>query len=319
VKRHHHVRIGDVNSVARLARFLSDNAIGLVLAGGGARGFAHLGAAAALNQCGIAVDAIGGASFGAVVGSGLARGGDDAQTFEELWRAFSSDDPLDDYTIPIVSLVRGEHLDRLLEAYMPMDIEDLWLPFFAVSSDITENQVKVHQCGPVWRAVRASISLPAILPPVLENGHLLIDGGVLNNLPVDVMREKTRGPIVAVDLAVTRERRVKLDVVPTGSEYIKSRLLPGRIPIEAPTVSRVIMQVTTMASRKEVERARMLADIFLNPQLGDYDFLDWGKMREIIDIGYRHSLPKVQAWLRRNPRYQNHASFVAEWRHGLAS
>jgi predicted acylesterase/phospholipase RssA len=254
-----------------------------------------------------------------VVGACLARAGDEGQTFDELWRAFSRDDPLDDYTIPIVSLICGEHLDRLLETHMPMDMEDLWLPFFAVSSNISENQVKVHQSGPVWRAVRASISLPAILPPVLENGNLLIDGGVLNNLPVDVMREQMRGPIVAVDLAVTRETRSNVDVVPTGSEYIKSRLLPGRIPIEAPTASRVIMQVTTIASRREVERARRLADLYLNPQLGDYDFLDWGKMREIVDVGYRHSLPKVQDWLRRHPLYQNQASVAAAWRHGLTN
>lgn len=319
VKRHFHVRIGDGDSVGRVARFLSDNALGLVLAGGGARGFAHLGAIRALHQCGIAVDAIGGASFGALVATGLGRGLGDEQIFEELQRAFSYDDPLSDYTIPIVSLVRGEHLDDILRTRLPMDIEDLWLPYFAVSSDLSANQVRVHERGPLWRAVRASISLPAILPPVLENGHLLIDGGVLNNLPVDVMREMMRGPIVAVDLAVEREYGASHEFVPSGTEYIKSRLLPGRRPIDAPTVSRVILQVTTMASRKEVERARQLADIYLNPPLGDYDFLDWGSMREIEDVGYQHSLPRVQDWLRRNPRYQTRDAAAAAWRRGLAT
>ena len=319
VKRHYHVGISDDNSVARVARFLSDNAVGLVLAGGGARGFAHLGAIRALHECGIAVDAIGGASFGALAATGLARGLEDGEIFEELHRAFSYEDPLGDYTIPIVSLVRGEHLDRILESHLPMDIEDLWLPFFAVSSDLSANQVRVHEQGPLWRAVRASISLPAILPPVLDNGHLLIDGGVLNNLPVDVMREKMRGPIVAVDLAVERGYVANHEIVPSGAEYIKSRLLPGRQPIDAPTVSRVILQVTTMASRKEVERARQMADIYLNPPLGDYDFLDWGSMREIEDVGYRHSLPRVQDWLRRNPRHRNREGFAAAWRRGLAT
>ena len=319
VKRHYHVRLSDDNSVARVARFLSDNAVGLVLAGGGARGFAHLGAIRALHECGVVVDAIGGASFGALAATGLARGLDDEQIFEELRNAFSYDDPLDDYTIPIVSLVRGEHLDQILESRLPMDIEDLWLPFFAVSSDLSANQVRVHERGPLWRAIRASISLPAILPPILENGHLLIDGGVLNNLPVDVMREKMGGPIVAVDLAVERGYGLDHAMVPSGSEYIKSRLMPGRRPIEAPTVSRVILQVTTMASRKEVERARKLADIYLNPPLGDFDFLDWGSMREIVDVGYHHSLPRVQDWLRRHPRHQNRAGFAAAWQRGLAT
>lgn len=318
VKRHHHVRAGDDNSVARVARFLSDNAVGLVLAGGGARGFAHLGAIRALHECGIAVDAVGGASFGALAATGLARGLDDEQIFKELHRAFSYDDPLGDYTIPIVSLVRGEHLDNILQSHLPMDIEDLWLPFFAVSSDLSENQARIHERGSLWRAVRASISLPAILPPVLEDGHLLIDGGVLNNLPVDVMREKIRGPIIAVDLAVESGYGTSQQIVPTGIEYIKSRLLPGRRPIEAPTVSRVILQVTTMASRKEVERARKLADIYLNPPLGDFDSLDWGSMREIVDVGYRHSLSRVQDWLRRHPQHQNRTHFTAAWQRGLA-
>ena len=319
VKRHYHVQINDDNSVARIARFLSDNAVGLVLAGGAARGFAHLGAIRALHECGIAVDAIGGTSFGALVGAGLARGLGERQLFEELQRGFSYNDPLSDYTIPIVSLVRGEIIDRTLQARLPMDIEDLWLPFFAVSTDLTANRVRIHEQGPAWQAVRASISLPAILPPVLENGHLLIDGGVLNNLPVDVMREKIRGPIVAVDLAVESGHVASYETVPSATEYIKSRLLPGRLPIDAPTVSRVILEVTTMASRKEVERARQMADIYLNPPLGDHDLLDWSSMREIEDVGYRHCLPRVQDWLRRNPRYQNRESFAATWRRGLAS
>ena len=318
IKRHHHVRISDASSLARVARFFSDNAIGLVLAGGGARGFAHLGAIRALHECGIEIDVVGGASFGALAATGLARGLDDKQIFDEMHRAFTYRDPLGDYTIPIVSLVRGEHLDRILHAHLPMDIEDLWLPYFAVSSNLSENQPQIHEQGPLWRAVRASISLPAILPPVVQDGHLLIDGGVLNNLPVDVMRGKMRGPIIAVDLAVERGYGTCTEVVPTGLDYIKSRLIPGRKPIEAPTVSRIILQVTTMASRKEVERARKLADIYLNPPLGEFDSLDWRRMREIVEVGYQHSLPRIQEWLRQHPRHQNRSGFTEAWRREIA-
>jgi len=319
IKQHYHVRAGDGVSIARVARFLSNNAIALVLAGGGARGFAHLGVIRALHECGITVDAVGGASFGALAATGLARGLDDQQILEEQRLAFSRDDPLGDYTIPIVSLVRGEHLNRILQSHLPMDIEDLWLPFFAVSSDLSANHVRVHERGPLWRAIRASVSLPAILPPTLEDGHLLIDGGILNNLPVDVMREKLRGPIIAVDLAVEKEHGAEHTVIPSGMEYIKSRLLPGRKSIEAPTVSRVILQVTTLASRKEVDSARKLADLYLNPPLGDYDFLDWGSMRDIVEVGYRYSVPQVRAWLRRYPQHQNRTGFAKAWRHNLVA
>lgn len=319
VKRHHHARLGDPESIGRVARFLANNAVSLVLAGGGARGFAHLGVIRALHECGIVVDAVGGASFGALAATGLARKLDDAQIFEEQRLAFSRQDPLGDYTIPIVSLVRGEHLNRILQTHLPMDIEDLWLPFFAVSSDLSANQLRVHERGPLWHAVRASVSLPAILPPAVEDGHLLIDGGVLNNLPVDVMRERMLGPIIAVDLALEKVQGSGQVAIPSGLDYIKSRLLPGRQSIEAPTVSRVILQVTTLASRKEVDRARKLASLYLNPPLGDYDFLDWSNMNELVAIGYKYSMPRIQEWLQRYPQHANRTGFTSAWQERLTT
>jgi predicted acylesterase/phospholipase RssA/CRP-like cAMP-binding protein len=317
--RHHHVRHGNNMDMARVARFLSGNAIALILAGGGARGFAHLGVIRALHEAGVAIDAVGGASFGALAATGLARGMSDADSFAEHRLAFTCEDPLGDYTIPVMSLVRGEHLNQVLQRHLPMDIEDLWLPFFAVSSDLSANQVRVHDRGPLWQAIRASVSLPAILPPTLENGHLLVDGGVLNNLPIDVMRERMRGPIIAVDLAVDAIQGTKHTVVPSSMEYIRSRLIPGRQTIEAPTLSRVILQVTTMASRKEVQSARKLANLYLNPPLNNFDFLDWGSMREIAETGYQHALPRIRNWLSQYPHYANRASFMHHWQASKAA
>lgn len=313
VARHHHVHQDNNEDIARVARFLSGNAVGLVLAGGGARGFAHLGVIRALHEASVAVDALGGASFGALAATGLARGLNDAESFDEQRLAFTCEDPLGDYTIPIMSLVRGEHLNRVLQRHLPMDIEDLWLPFFAVSSDLSANQVRVHDRGPLWQAIRASVSLPAILPPTLESGHLLVDGGVLNNLPIDVMRERMRGAIIAVDLAVETMCGTEYKEIPSSLDYLKSRLLPGRPSLEAPTLSRVILQVTTMASRKEVQNARKLANLYLNPPLGAFDFLDWGSMREIAEAGYHHALPRIEEWLHQNPGYENRAGCLRSW------
>jgi predicted acylesterase/phospholipase RssA/CRP-like cAMP-binding protein len=319
VSRHHHVRRGNGMDMARVARFLSGNAVALTLAGGGARGFAHLGVIRALHEAGIAIDAVGGASFGALAATGLARGKCDADSIAEHRLAFTCEDPLGDYTIPVMSLVRGEHLNQVLQHHLPMDIEDLWLPFFAVSSDLSANQVRVHDRGPLWRAIRASVSLPAILPPTLENGHLLVDGGVLNNLPIDVMRERMHGPIIAVDLAVDAIHGTAHTTIPSSMEYIRNRLVPGGQRVEAPTLSRVIMQVTTMASRKEVQSARKLADLYLNPPLNNFDFLDWGSMREIAEAGYRHALPRIKIWLAQHPQYANRASFMHRWQASKAA
>jgi len=319
VDRHHHLRRGKRSDMARLARFLSGHATGLVLAGGGARGFAHLGAIRALNEAGIAIDMVGGASFGALAATGLAREMSDAESFAELRIAFACEDPLGDYTLPVVSLVRGQHLDKVLRDHLPMDIEDLWLPFFAVSSDLSANRVKVHERGPLWQAIRASVSLPAILPPALEDGHLLVDGGVLNNLPIDIMRARMEGPIIAVDLAVDALAETAPERIPGSLEYLAGLLMPGRKHEAAPTLSRIILKVTTLASRKEVERARQLADLYLNPPLEGFDFLDWHKMREIADAGYRHALPRVRDWLARHPQYDNHPDFLNGWHFGRAA
>jgi len=319
VDRHHHIRLGHALDMARVARFLSGNAVGLVLAGGGARGFAHLGVIRALHECGVAIDAVGGASFGALSATGLARGMSDAESLAEYRVAFTCEDPLGDYTLPIMSLVRGEHLDQVLRRHLPMDIEDLWLPFFAVSSDLSSNQLRVHDHGPLSQAIRASVSLPAILPPTVDNGHLLVDGGVLNNLPIDVMRARMQGPIIAVDLVVDALRGTEHTRVPGSLEYLRDRLIPGRKAEEAPTLSRVILQVTTMASRKEVHSARKLADLYLAPPLNQFDFLDWGKMREIASAGYRHALPRIGEWLTNFPQYRNRASFMHHWRLGKAA
>lgn len=319
IARHHHVRQGSEQDLARVARFLSGDALGLVLAGGGARGFAHLGAIRALREAGLPIDAVGGASFGALAATGVARGQSDAESLAEHHLALTCEDPLGDYTLPVTSLVRGEHLERMLQRHLPMDIEDLWLPFFAVSSDLTASRLHVHDCGPLWRAIRASVSLPAILPPSVENGHLLVDGGILNNLPVDIMRERVHGPIVAVDLAVDSIQGKRPARVPGGIAYLGRRMFRNDAREEAPTLSRVILQVTTLAGRKEAQGARRLADLYLAPPLQQYDFLDWRKMREIAATGYRHTLPHIKNWLAANPRRQDRAGFLHHWRQARAA
>lgn len=320
VIRHHHIRHGNEMDMGRIARFFSGNAVALTLAGGGARGFAHLGVIRALHEAGVAIDAVGGASFGALAATGLARGMSDADSFAEHRLVFTCEDPLGDYTIPVISLVRGEHLNQVLQRHLPMDIEDLWLPFFSVSSDLSVNQVHVHERGPLWQAIRASVSLPAILPPVLENGHLLVDGGVLNNLPIDVMRSRMGGPIIASDLTVDAiQGSSEHAAIPSSLEYLMDRLIPGRQATIAPTLSRVILQTTTMASRKEMQNARKQADLYLNPPLSNFDFLDWSSMREIAEAGYRHALPRIKFWLSACPQYGNRASFMHNWQRSKAA
>ncbi len=299
--RHYHLHPGDPASVARLGRLLSDRAVSLVLAGGGARGFAHLGVLRAMRDLGVPIDSTGGSSFGALAASGPARG----MSWEELYReqhtAFSVENPLGDYTFPAVSLVAGAHLERLLKKYMPMDIEDLLLPFFAVSSDLTANAPRVHDTGATWAAIRASVSLPGILPPVVQDGNLLVDGAVLNNFPSDIMRQRQPGLVIGVDLTEGREFRHDQVALPTGFEHLKNLLMPWRKRVESPMILSIIMRGLTLAGRKSLREKTTSVDLFLNPPMDGYGLLDWARLEEIEAVGYAHALPLLRAWLLQHP------------------
>ena len=142
---------------------------------------------------------------------------------------------------------------------------------------------------------------------------------MINNLPVDIMRERMRGHVIAVDLAVEQEYKLDRETVPSSLEYLQSRLLPGRQPIQAPTMSQVIMKLTTLASRREVENVDQQADLYLNPQLDAYDFMDWGNLREIIDIGYAYALPRVEEWAQEHGTLLDDRNFASAWLKGHAA
>ncbi|MDX1644831.1 MAG: cyclic nucleotide-binding domain-containing protein, partial [Thermoanaerobaculia bacterium] len=190
-----HLKRGSGQDLARLARTLTGRGLGLVLGGGAARGFAHVGVFRALEELGIAVDTVGGSSIGASVAAVIARGWDSDRLYAEGRRAFLEENPFSDYTLPMISVLKGRKLEELMRYYHPGDIEDLWLPFFCVSSNMSNAGLVIYERGPASKAVRASVALPGVFPPAVDGNHLLIDGGVLNNLPVDIMRRRSDGPI----------------------------------------------------------------------------------------------------------------------------
>ena len=197
-RRLHHVR--EAGDVARVARLLTGRSVGLVLSGGGARGFAHIGVLRALFEAKIAVDSIGATSIGAIIGAGWAAGWDYPEMVERMRRTFVTTNPLSDYTLPLISLVAGRKVSRLLrQEFDAVDIEDLRIPYYCVSANLTNGQLAVHRHGTLWLWLRASIAIPGVLPPVFTDRQAYVDGATLNNLPVDIMRENFRGPIIAVD------------------------------------------------------------------------------------------------------------------------
>ena len=175
-----HVRTANANDIARLARFLRGTANTLVLSAGGARGFAHLGVIRALREAHVPIDLIGGCSMGSIVGAAVALEWDDTEIKERLRNAFVNTNPVNDYTLPFLSLIKGRKVARLLEQnFGGLRIEELWRPFFCVSTNLTTGTLAVHRDGPLVDALRASISIPGLLPPVMMGTDVHVDGGVM--------------------------------------------------------------------------------------------------------------------------------------------
>ena len=283
---HHHLRAGRVDDVRRLARFLSGRAVGLVLGGGGARGFAHIGVVKALTEAGVPFDYLGGVSMGAIIAAGLAAEWSIDELTERMREAFVTTNPLSDFTLPLIALVRGKKVSTLLQHHFgDMQIEDLPKPFFCVSSDLTTGRIHEHRQGFLWRALRASVALPGILPPVTHRGHLLVDGGVMNNLPVDVMRERNAGPLIASDVTgevdmTVRDRRY-------GERPVWS-LLWQRMR-GTPSIVSILMRSGTVGSEAQRRIVREQADYIFEPPLPDLGLRDWKFFDRAIAEGYAHA------------------------------
>ena len=182
----------------RLARLITGHAVGVVMAGGGARAFTHIGVVKALRASGVPIDQVGGTSMGAIVAAAVAARWTDEELAERFRRSFVTANPLSDYTLPFVSLFGGRRVTTLLRtAFGDKDIEDLVLPFYCVTANLTTANADTHTTGKLWRWLRASVSLPGVLPPFNDAGQVHVDGGVIDNLPVRVMRRQGRGLTIA--------------------------------------------------------------------------------------------------------------------------
>jgi predicted acylesterase/phospholipase RssA/CRP-like cAMP-binding protein len=293
----HHVRATCAGrDLARLARVLAGEAVGLVLGGGAARGFAHVGVIRALDEAGIPVDWVGGSSIGSVFAATRALDWDPARIEALARRAFVEENPLGDFTLPLVSLLSGRRLRRLVRQYFGGDIEDLPIPYFCVSSHLDRGELTVHERGPLWRAIRASVALPGVLPPAVVDGHLAIDGGILNNLPVDVMRAHPVGRVIGVDLSAHKERRVDYDEVPGPLEILRSRLLPARRRKRAPSILSLMMKASLVASAAHSRAMQRQVDLLLTPPVGSFGLLDVRSFDRIVAVGYEHARERLATW-----------------------
>jgi len=302
VVTHHHVRLGNDRDLRRVARRASGRAVGLVLGGGGARGFAHIGALRALEEAGIEIDMVGGTSIGALISAAYAAGISVA-AMRGLAETFASPKKLLDRTLPVVALMVGRKVTTFYrKLFGDLLIEDLWTPCFGVSSGLSRARAVVQRRGLVWRIVRASTALPAIFPPLLDDdGEVLVDGCVMNNMPLDVMRAQCEGgTVLGVNPMPTRDKQKNYNFGPSISGW---RALLARFGImsagmRAPLIIGSVMRATEINSANRMRQVpfRQLADLLVEPAVEAYAILAFEQYAPIIDIGYEATKAQVASW-----------------------
>jgi NTE family protein len=263
----------------------------LVLGGGGARGFAHIGVVKALCEAGVPFDYLGGVSMGGIIAAALASEWSLDDLEQRLRAAFVKSHPFTDYTFPLIALVKGRKMTKLLTTnFGKTAIEDMARPFFCISSDLTTGHIHEHRSGPLWRALRASAALPGIVPPVTHHGHLLVDGGVMNNLPVDIMRKRRIGPLIACD--VTGEIDFSVRDKSYGEHSFGRKLWQKMAGM--PSIFDILMRTGTLGSDAQRRLVRDEADLLIEPPLDGVNPLDWKSFDRAVAEGYAHTARQIE-------------------------
>ena len=299
VAMHHHVALDTSGDLQRLYRFISGTALGLVACGGGAYCVAHIGLYKALLQAGLSFDIMGGTSGGGAMAAAFAMGTAPDDIDRAVHDIFVTNKAMRRYTWPRYSLIDHTHYDlQLANHYAGVDIEDLWIPYFAVSTNLSSYDLHRHRTGDLWAAVRATGSVPVLLPPYYtQDGHMLVDGAILDNVPVRVMHELKSGPNVVITFEVPKLQTFEVDysALPGRRHLLKWLVTPylrGALP-PAPGIGTVLMRAM-MANRGEFERHLRPEDLLLVPPLPQgMGILEWHRHSELADAAYRWGLTEL--------------------------
>ncbi len=316
VQTHHHIRLNHVGDLQRLARQLTGHAVGLVLGGGVARALAHIGVIRAIREACLPVDIIGGTSLGAIVAAAYALGWD-YETMVQAAKTFITPRQIFDPTLPLVSLANSHKASKTLAAQFDgVQIEDLWLPFFCISSNLTRARPEIQRQGALWKHLRASCSLPGIFTPVVEAGDLLVDGALMNNLPVDVMRDLCQnGPVIAVDvgaetdLSADYQFRASL----SGWEVLWSKLNPFSPEIKVPGLFDTLRRSIELNGVHQKQANKALADLCINPPVAQFGSGEFEAYETLIEVGYQSAQAAIGTWLNKQMEIWNQ-----KYRPGLA-
>ncbi|KAG7490969.1 hypothetical protein JOB18_046196 [Solea senegalensis] len=292
---------------SRLARILTGNSIALVLGGGGARGCSQVGILRALNEAGIPIDLVGGTSIGSFMGALYA----DEKSYSRT-RVRAREWAMDmtsyfkkilDLTYPVTSMFSGASFNSGIKSvFKDKQIEDLWLPYFNITTDITASSMRVHTDGSLWRYVRASMSLSGYLPPLCDpkDGHLLMDGGYINNLPADVARSMGAKVVIAIDVG----SRDETDLTNYGDSLngwwlLWKRFNPLAEKVKVLNMAEIQTRLAYVCCVRQLENVKDSEYCeYIRPPIDHYATLEFGKFDEIAEAGYQHGKTLFDVWQR---------------------
>ncbi len=281
----------DEAELASLARQVAGHGVGVVLGGGGARGFAHIGLIRALEELRVPVDVAGGTSMGAFLSALLALGLDSVEMIHVARETFIRNNFLNDYALPRVSLIRGRKFSaRLAEIFGDRQIEELRRTFFCVSTNLTTGAPVVHDRGPLSVWVGTSMAVPGIAPPVAYEGELLCDGGVLDNLPTGVMQRLERGAIIACNVSTDGYLRAPGSGV--GAPDPEALLRHGSMDAP-PRISEILVRSAMLSSATSVDLAAERADVYVRMPSQEFGLFEWKRLDDLVELGYRHALERL--------------------------
>ncbi|TFY54983.1 hypothetical protein EVJ58_g8536 [Rhodofomes roseus] len=307
---------------ARLARRICGKSIGIVLGGGGARGISHLGVLRALEEYGIPIDMVGGTSMGAFVGGLYAREGDVISSagrtkqfsgrMGNFWRMLS------DVTYPIVAYTTGHEFNRsIYKSFYDLHIEDMWLPYFCISTNINTSRMEIHETGFAWRFIRASMTLVGLLPPLCDNGNMLVDGGYIDNLPVATMMSMGANAVIASDVGSIDDNSPRNfgDSV-SGWWLLINRWNPFSSARSVPAITELQGRLAYVSSVKTLEEAKVAPGcLYMGMPVQEFGTLQFGKFEEIQEKGYRAAMDFLEKW---NEEGRLPSAYIGEARTSMA-
>ncbi|CAH8478667.1 unnamed protein product [Schistosoma haematobium] len=295
-----------LSDFSRLARYIVGEAVGLVLGGGGARGCSHVGLIRAFQEAGIPIDLVGGTSIGSFMGALWAdetrvaqftqRARNFTNCFNSIWKKIK------DFTYPAVSIFSGKELNRQLQStFHDRQIEDFWLPFFCVTTDITNCKMRIHTQGSVWRYIRGAITYPPLDPPICDpyDGALLADGSFLNNVPADVMVCFGAKTIFASDVGAA----VETELTNYGDHLSGWYLLYNRYfrigtpVLRIPSLTEIQARLAYISCVRQLEYIKASGICFyLRPPVDKYLTLQFSAFDEIANVGYDYIKYILNIW-----------------------